>query len=147
LISTTNDISENILELAMEEKKFKVLLRGKNSTNIRDHVDFGPLVAPLTIPLELSGIDGRLHVGFQRTHEWEAELLLTWMVGGVAAGVCSQFGARIADVIWDWANSRLSAIQVDDEIIKSSKQLQESLNFETLVQSDNVQRVITITPK
>lgn len=133
----------------MTEKRIKLIFRGENSANIRDHVDFGPLVAPLTVPLEHAGVGGRLQIGFQRTHEWEAEVVLIWSsVGAVAAGALAQFGARVADVIWDWAKNQLKHVEVDGKKVKSAKQLQESLHFEVRVQAGHeIERIITIIPK
>lgn len=114
----------------MADKTIILIFRGEDHRNIRDHVHFGDLLSPLTEPLEHSRIDGHLRVSFQRTHEWEAELLLHWLGAGavaggsaVAAGVCAQFGAKIADLIWKWATSHVKQMRVNDKHIQSSQEL------------------------
>ena len=114
----------------MADKTIILIFRGEDHRNIRDHVHFGDLLSPLTEPLEHSRIDGHLRVSFQRTHEWEAELLLHWLGAGavaggsaVAAGVCTQFGAKIADLIWKWATSHVKQMRVNDKHIQSSQEL------------------------
>jgi hypothetical protein len=94
-------------------------------------------------------------VSFQRTHEWEAELLLNWLAAGaiagggaISAGVCAQFGAKIAEFIWNWAGGQLSRMRVDGKDIHSSQELAKALHFEVVAATDEVvERVITITPK
>lgn len=130
--------------------RVKIAFQGEGHQNIRDHVDFGQLLSPLAAPLEHSGIEGRMKVEFQRTHEWEAELAILWFVAGaVAGGVCSQFGAKIADVIWEWGKTHVAKMKNGNKDITSKEELGTLLNFEVIAQAGNnqIDRQIVVVPR
>ena len=82
-------------------------------------MDFGPLVAQFTQPLDSLQLpdhsDERMKVEFERVHEYEAHLDIVLIAGqfavaAFAGGFIGAFGQRLAEWLWDWLKTRTQRV-------------------------------------